>query len=128
MAFVVCALVACIASFSAAAPAQGPTFDGTEAKGEVEQRICSAPSLAALDRKLDQVDKAVSANAKGKIATQLRQQVAAPQWLRYPAISPDGRAIAFAADGQLWLIDALGGEAIPLISSDFYSTAAHPGP
>ena len=50
------------------------------------------------------------------------EQMSTPQWLRYPAISPDGRSIAFAAGGQLWLVDAQGGEAVPLTSSDFYST------
>lgn len=46
----------------------------------------------------------------------------APQWVRYPAISPDGQSIAFALGGQIWLVNAQGGEATPLTSSDFYST------
>lgn len=58
----------------------------------------------------------------GGVLSSVAAQVAAPQWLRYPAISQDGRSIAFAAGGQLWLVDAQGGEATPLTSSDFYAT------
>lgn len=50
------------------------------------------------------------------------EKTESPQWLRYPAISPDGQSIAFALGGQLWLVEAKGGEATPLTSSDFYST------
>ncbi len=39
---------------------------------------------------------------------------AAPLWLRYPAISPDGKQIAFAYRGDLYLVDAEGGVAVPL--------------
>lgn len=39
---------------------------------------------------------------------------AAPLWLRYPAMSPDGKQIAFAYRGDLYLVDAAGGVAVPL--------------
>lgn len=39
---------------------------------------------------------------------------AAPLWLRYPAISPDGKQIAFAYRDDLYLVDAEGGMAVPL--------------
>jgi tricorn protease len=38
----------------------------------------------------------------------------APLWMRYPAISPDGKKIAFGYKGDIYLVDARGGEAIPL--------------
>lgn len=47
-----------------------------------------------------------------------------PQWLRYPAISPDGSTIAFAAQGRLWRVPAGGGDAVPLTDADYYAT--HP--
>jgi tricorn protease len=36
------------------------------------------------------------------------------RWLRYPAISPDGTAIAFSYHGDIWKVSAAGGAAIPL--------------
>jgi uncharacterized protein len=56
-----------------AALAQGPAFACAKAQGEVEKLICSDASLAALDRKLDEVYGTASAKAKGKLATRLRE-------------------------------------------------------
>ncbi len=41
-------------------------------------------------------------------------------WLRYPAISPDGKYIAFEYKGNLWKVSVKGGEAIPLTVSPYY--------
>ncbi len=38
----------------------------------------------------------------------------APLWLRYPALSPDGKTIAFCYQGDLYRVSASGGPAIPL--------------
>ncbi|MDR0793697.1 MAG: PDZ domain-containing protein [Chitinophagaceae bacterium] len=37
-----------------------------------------------------------------------------PLWMRYPAISPDGKTIAFGYKGDLYRVDAAGGIATPL--------------
>ena len=34
-----------------------------------------------------------------------------PLWLRYPAVSPDAREIAFTHGGQIWRVPAEGGDA-----------------
>ena len=36
------------------------------------------------------------------------------KWLRYPAISPDGKSIAFGYKGDIYLVSATGGTAMPL--------------
>ena len=36
-------------------------------------------------------------------------------WLRYPAISPDGKSIAFGYKGDIYLVPATGGTAISLL-------------
>lgn len=38
-----------------------------------------------------------------------------PEWMRYPAISPDGHTIAFAYHGDIYKVPSAGGEAVPLI-------------
>lgn len=43
------------------------------------------------------------------ISMVLAQQV--PEWMRYPAISPDGNQIVFTYKGDLFLVSSLGGEA-----------------
>jgi uncharacterized protein YecT (DUF1311 family) len=67
------ASLAVVTGLPAVALAQAPTFDCAKAQGEVEKLICSDASLAALDRKLDSVYKAATAQAKGQLATRLRE-------------------------------------------------------
>jgi Tol biopolymer transport system component len=37
-----------------------------------------------------------------------------PLWMRYPAISPDGKTIVFGYKGDIYRVDAAGGTAVPL--------------
>ncbi len=46
--------------------------------------------------------------------TALLQAQNPPLWLRYPAISPDGKTIAFGYKGDIYRVDAAGGVAVPL--------------
>ena len=45
-----------------------------------------------------------------------------PLWLRYPAVSPDGKRIAFAYGGSLYEVSSEGGAAQPLVNSGVYAT------
>lgn len=45
---------------------------------------------------------------------------ATPLWMRYCSISPDGEQIAFAYQGDIYLVPSSGGEARPLISTPAY--------
>ncbi|MFP8778498.1 S41 family peptidase [Hydrogenophaga sp. RWCD_12] len=56
------------------------------------------------------------------LGTLASAQDTAPLWMRHPAVSPDGSAIAFSYAGQIWKVPSTGGEAVALTSGDFYST------
>ena len=43
-----------------------------------------------------------------------------PLWMRYPSISPDGSKIAFAYKGDIFCVDANGGEARQLTTNPAY--------
>jgi tricorn protease len=43
-----------------------------------------------------------------------------PLWLRYPAISPDGKTIVFSFKGDLYKVPATGGDAYPLTLHEAY--------
>ena len=43
-----------------------------------------------------------------------------PLWLRYPAISPDGKEIVFSYKGDLYKVASSGGEAVPLTLNEAY--------
>ena len=47
----------------------------------------------------------------------------AVSWLRYPAISPDGQSIVFCYKGDVFKVNASGGQATPLTLSDAYDYA-----
>lgn len=52
------------------------------------------------------------------------------EWYRYPAISPDGRTIAFVYKGDIFTVPASGGEAIALTSNpdhDYMPVWSHSG-
>jgi tricorn protease len=48
---------------------------------------------------------------------------AAPLWLRYPAISPDGKSIAFSFEGHIFVVPSAGGVAQPLTVGSAHDTA-----
>jgi len=53
-----------------------------------------------------------------------------PLWLRYPALSPDGKTIAFGYKGDLYTVPASGGIAVPLTiyeSHDMMPVWSHDG-
>ncbi|MBD8487330.1 PD40 domain-containing protein [Echinicola sp. CAU 1574] len=42
------------------------------------------------------------------------------KWMRYPSISPDGKTIIFGYMGNLYRVDAEGGAAVPITTSDYH--------
>ena len=46
-----------------------------------------------------------------------------PQWLRYPAISPNGQSVVFSYKGNLWVVSAEGGQARQLTTNTAYDYA-----
>lgn len=53
-----------------------------------------------------------------------------PEWMRYPAISPNGNTIAFTYKGDIFKVSASGGQAIALITNaahDFMPVWSHDG-
>ena len=47
----------------------------------------------------------------------------APLWLRYPAISPDGKNIAFSFEGHVFIVPSAGGVAQPLTAGPAHDTS-----
>ena len=45
-----------------------------------------------------------------------------PLWLRYPALSPDGKTIVFCYQGDLYRVPSAGGTAVPLTLGQAYNT------
>ncbi len=88
------AVTLCLGCASLAASAQGPSFDCTKAKGQVERQICADPALAALDRQLDAVYKAATAKATGQLGAALR--TAQRSWVK-------GRNDCWKATQQTWI-------------------------
>lgn len=54
----------------------------------------------------------------------LGQTVERPLWLRYPALSPDGKQIAFTYKGDIYRVSSSGGEAVRLTTHAAYDS--HP--
>ena len=48
---------------------------------------------------------------------------AAPLWMRYPAISPDGKQIAFTYKGSIYVVPSEGGHAQRITPMSGYSYA-----
>ncbi len=46
-----------------------------------------------------------------------------PLWLRYPAISPDGRTIAFSYRGHIFTVPVAGGLAVPLTAGPAHDSS-----
>ena len=65
---------------------------------------------------------ALGAAAQAPIAPTPLGPIEQPLWLRHPAISPDGRQVAFAYQGSLYLVPAAGGSARLLVGNGHHAT------
>ena len=53
----------------------------------------------------------VSLLCAGSLSAQMPPSAERPLWLRYPALSPDGKTVAFTFRGHLFAVPAEGGQA-----------------
>jgi len=73
---------------------------------------------------------AVAIVASALAAQSPSTSAAGASWMRYPAISPDGKTIVFTYKGDLYRVPATGGTATPLtthIAHDFMPVWSHDG-
>ncbi|WP_420461267.1 S41 family peptidase [Neolewinella sp.] len=55
------------------------------------------------------------------LCTCVRAQTSPPEWMRYPTISPDGKTIAFAYQGDIFMVPTGGGQARPVTLGEDYA-------
>jgi Tol biopolymer transport system component len=73
---------------------------------------------------------ALVALANAAVAQSPSTSAEGASWMRYPAISPDGKSIAFTFKGDLYKVSASGGAAVPLTThtaNDFMPVWSHDG-
>jgi Tol biopolymer transport system component len=73
---------------------------------------------------------AVALSAAALVAQSPSTSATGASWMRYPAISPDGKTIAFTYKGDLYRVPATGGTATPLtthVAHDFMPVWSHDG-
>ena len=73
---------------------------------------------------------ALLASATSAIAQSPSSSERGASWMRYPAISPDGKRIAFTFKGDIYLVSSGGGTAAPLTThtaNDFMPVWSHDG-
>lgn len=54
------------------------------------------------------------------LATASAMAQSAPLWMRFPAISPDGKTVAFSYKGDIWTVPANGGQARQITTNPAY--------
>jgi Tol biopolymer transport system component/C-terminal processing protease CtpA/Prc len=73
---------------------------------------------------------ALALSASALAAQTPSTSAAGARWMRYPAISPDGKTIVFTYKGDLYRVPATGGSATPLtthVAHDFMPVWSHDG-
>jgi tricorn protease len=76
------------------------------------------------------VGVAIVANSAVATAQSPSTSPAGASWMRYPAISPDGKTIVFTYKGDLYRVSSAGGSAVPLtthVANDFMAVWSHDG-